>query len=117
MATTKNHSPAYLWVSLSPMEKAIWASAYAGAKGTAVQRARAGDLAIRSLQTLEESREAEFGPEYEAARSTIRLDFEEFAAWYRVQQRVAKGPVDKVPSDDDCSKAYERYEMGLFDFY
>lgn len=117
MGAMKSKSPVYLWVWLSPMEQAIWANAFASAKGSAQQRARIGDQTVRSLRTLVEARESDFGPEYEAARALIRLDVPEFAAWYRVQYRLRKGRLDEVPSDQECQDAFDRYQMGLSDFY
>lgn len=117
MATIKHHSPVYLWVQLSSMEKVIWASAYANANGSAAERARNADQTIRTLHALEKRREGDIGPEYDAARSTIMLDFPEFEAWYRVQFPISRGSSTHRPSKDQCAKAYERYRRGLGDFY
>jgi hypothetical protein len=113
----KMHSPAYLWVQLSSMEKAIWAGAYANSKRSASERARVADRTVQSLRALEERREGEIGPEYEAARTTTMLEFPEFEAWYRVQLRITKGSSAQALSKDQCLKAFERYQMGLGDFY
>ncbi|QNK03470.1 hypothetical protein [Dyella telluris] len=117
MATIKHHSPIYLWARLSEMEKVIWASAYAHAAGSASARARKADQTVRTLSALEQLREGDIGPEYDAARSNVMLDLPEFEAWYRVQLPVSRGSSAHPPSKDQCAKAYERYRRGLGDFY
>lgn len=117
MATTKRHSPAYLWAQLSAMEKVIWACAYANATRSASERARIADQTIRTLHALENRREGDIGPEYDVARCNIMLEMPEFEAWYRVQLRVTRGSSAHPPGKDQCAKAYERYRRGLGDFY
>lgn len=117
MVTTKRHSPAYLWVKLSPMEQVIWGGAYAMAKGAPAARARVADRTVQSLHGLKKRRDSLRGPEYEAARCNVILDPPEFEAWYRVQARIVIGPAAKKLSKEDYADAYERYRMGLGDFY
>lgn len=118
MATTKRHSPVYLWVQLSSMEKVIWGSAYALANGSATERARIADQTLRTLHALEHRRKGDyFGPEYDAARSNVTLDLRQFEAWYRVQFPISRGSSAHRPSKDQCAEAYERYRRGLSDFY
>jgi len=99
------------------MEQVIWGSAYANAKGSPATRARVADRTIRSLQHLEGRRDSVRGSEYEAARCNVILDPPEFEAWYRVQVRIDNGPAAKKLSQHDYAEAYERYRMGLGDFY
>lgn len=117
MATIKRHSPVYLWAQLSAMEKVIWASAYANAAGSASARARVADRTVRTLHDLEQRREGDIGPEYDAARSNVMLELPEFEAWYRIQLPISRGSSAHRPSKDQCAKAYERYRRGLGDFY
>jgi hypothetical protein len=117
MATIKHHSPAYLWAQLSAMEKAIWASAYAHAVGSASVRARKADQTVRTLNALEQGREGGAGPEYDLARSNVMLELPEFEAWYRVQLPVSRGSSARPPNKEQCAEAFERYRRGLGDFY
>jgi hypothetical protein len=117
MATIKHHSPMYLWAQLSPMQKVIWASAYAHAAGSASARARKADQTVRTLSALEQRREGEIGPEYDAARSNVMLELPEFEVWYRIQLPVSRGSSAHPPTKDQCAEAFERYRRGLGDFY
>jgi hypothetical protein len=112
-------SPAYLWVHLSDMERAIWGSAYAVSKGKAGVRAREADRLVRDLRSVEQARKGDLGPEYEAARAGHAIEFQDFEVWYRVQLLIRHGHKFRYrgPTAEQTAVAYEAYRRGTADFY
>lgn len=102
------------------MEQTVWATAFALAANSPSGGAQSADQAVERLRVLgTEGRSAHPEPEYEPARAGTTSRGCDFDIWYRVATLIRHGNERSFhePTQDDCAKAYERFQMGRNDFY
>ena len=119
MPTSKPPSE-WSWLKMTEMEQMVWATAFALAVNSPSGGAQSADQAVERLRILgTEGRSAHPEPEYEAARAGHHIERSDFDIWYRVATLIRHGNERsfREPTQDDCAKAYERFQLGRNDFY
>lgn len=107
------------WMFMGPMEQAVWATTFALHAQDADAGIEAADAAVLRMRSTGATRSFRPEPEFEAARSNINIERDEFGGWYRVAYRIRHGKERGYaePSDQQIDEAFERYERGLCDYY
>lgn len=119
MTKTSTVASEYAWALMTSMEQALYGTMLALHAEQIDGGLEAADAAIAKLRTVAGVRSRLPEPEYEAARSGLNIEYEEFAIWYPIQYRIRHGFDQgyKPPTSEQTKEAFERFNFSRCDFY
>lgn len=118
MSEELHDMPRLNWTQLTDREQMVWAAYFAQQVTPTAKAAKEADHCILRLRSLDLDKSMRQEPEYDASRTGINLELEEFSCWYRVAVRMQARPTNlSVPTPEACQDAYERYTRSRSDFY
>lgn len=106
------------WVRLNERERLVWAAVFAHSISNVQAAVEKADAAVLQLRSLDLDQTPTMDPEHEAARAGFHLEFDEFAAWYRVAWLFRHGNEASycAPTAGDLETAYENFLRGRSEF-
>lgn len=107
------------WMFMGPMEQAVWATTFALHAQDPDEGMDAADTAVLRMRSMGATRSYRPEPEFEAARSNVNIERDEFGVWYRIAYRMRHGHESGYSerTSQQIDDAFERYERGLCDYY
>lgn len=119
MTKTSPFGSEFAWSLMTAMEQALYGTMLALHADELDGGLAVADAAIAKLRTIAGVRSRLPEPEYEAARSGLNMEYEEFTIWYPIQYRIRHG-FDRDyqhPTLERIQEAYKRFGLSRCDFY